>query len=540
MTLTKAAPHHAGLVAVVSILTAVPWLNPLSGGPSPSVVGWLLSTVCLVGVAVASLASGPSASNSRVVLVSLSRSFALGWLVAALISSLMALGQYFKVAEAWAPWVSGSNGVAFANLRQRNQFASLTAIGLAALLYFAARASLPRSTQPKGATPLGHSLVTATATAAIITLALLMAGNAASASRTGLFEVLMLCGLSWCWRASLPGRAKTLMLLALPLYLLSAWALPWLAGLAGVVAGDGSTALSRLAAGDLPCSSRLTLWSNVLHLIGQKPWLGWGWGELDYAHYVTLYPGERFCAILDNAHNLPLHLAVELGVPVALVACLGVVVWVWRARPWAERDAGRQLGWGVLAVLGLHSLLEYPLWYGPFQMALILSLWLLWRRSVTQKVYKPNFKKNHALALTGIALIAIFTIAFIGYAAWDYWRISQIYRPLQERAIAYRDDTLRKISPSWLFAPQVRFAALTTTPLTPENAAEQASSAADLLHFSPEPRVIERLIESLRLLGLHDTAAFHAQRYQAAFPDGYRDWLSASGPEPQDQVKRPP
>ena len=493
-------------------------------------MGILLSAVCLVLLILLQRGNNLAAQSAGG--PSLSTSLAWGWLAAALISSAIALAQFFRIADSWAPWVSASGGVAYANLRQRNQFASLTAIGLAALLYLTARASLPRSTQSKGTTPVGHSLATALALALALALAaaLLMAGNAASASRTGLFEVLMLCGLSMCWWASLPGLAKALMLLAPALYLLSAWALPWLAGLAGVVAGDGSTALSRLAAGDLPCSSRLTLWSNVLHLIVQKPWLGWGWGELDYAHYVTLYPGERFCAILDNAHNLPLHLAVELGLPVALVACLGMVVGVWLGRPWAEQDAGRQLGWAVLAVLGLHSLLEYPLWYGPFQMALLLSLWLLWRRTAAQNVYKPFFKPNRALALTGTALLAIFVIAFMAYAAWDYWRIGHIYRPVQERAVAYREDTLRKIAPSWLFAPQVRFAALTTTPLTPENAAEQASSAADLLHFSPEPRVIERLIESLRLLGLHDRAAFHAQRYQAAFPESYRDWLAASGP----------
>lgn len=37
---------------------------------------------------------------------------------------------------------------------------------------------------------------------------------------------------------------------------------------------------------------------------------------------MTLFPGERFCVLLDNAHNLPLHLAVELGVPVAALLCL--------------------------------------------------------------------------------------------------------------------------------------------------------------------------------------------------------------------------
>jgi O-antigen ligase len=118
----------------------------------------------------------------------------------------------------------------------------------------------------------------------------------------------------------------------------------------------------------------MTLWSNVLELIGQKPWFGWGWGRLDYAHYMHLYEGARFCDILDNAHNLPLHLAVELGVPMALILC-GAALWsTWRSRPWRESDPLRQLAWTVLAVLALHSLLEYPLWYGPFQMALGICL----------------------------------------------------------------------------------------------------------------------------------------------------------------------
>ena len=107
----------------------------------------------------------------------------------------------------------------------------------------------------------------------------------------------------------------------------------------------------------------------MLALIVQHPWLGWGWRELGYAHYIHLYDGPRFCDILDNAHNLPLHLAVELGVPVAVTTCGLLGWWVVRAKPWAETDATRRMAWTVLAVVGLHSLLEYPLWYGPFQIA---------------------------------------------------------------------------------------------------------------------------------------------------------------------------
>ncbi|WP_258305060.1 O-antigen ligase family protein, partial [Escherichia coli] len=75
----------------------------------------------------------------------------------------------------------------------------------------------------------------------------------------------------------------------------------------------------RMADGSQTCVGRATLWSNVLELIAQRPWAGWGWGELDYAHYIHPFAGERFCVLLDNAHNLPLHLAVELGLPAALL-----------------------------------------------------------------------------------------------------------------------------------------------------------------------------------------------------------------------------
>ena len=50
----------------------------------------------------------------------------------------------------------------------------------------------------------------------------------------------------------------------------------------------------------------------------------------------------------------------------ALALLLAGAVLVWRARPWREAQPARQLAWGVLALIGLHSLLEYPLWYSYF------------------------------------------------------------------------------------------------------------------------------------------------------------------------------
>jgi hypothetical protein len=274
----------------------------------------------------------------------------------------------------------------------------------------------------------------------------------------------------------------------------------------------------------------------VLHLIAQKPWFGWGWGELDYAHFVTLYPSERFCEILGNAHNLPLHLAVELGLPFALTFW-GVLVWlVLRAKPWREPEATRQMAWAVLAAIGLHSMLEYPLWYAPFQLAALLAVWLLWqaRSSKADNAYAGLLEKQSPAALPVIT--AALLIAVSAYVGWDYWRISQIYLPVSERSAIYREDTLDKTRDSWLFADQLKFAELGITPLTRESAPHIHALALDMLHFSPEARVAEKLIDSALWMGNPEEAAYFEQRYKVAFPQDYALWKAAQHSDPGDKA----
>jgi O-antigen ligase len=483
---------------LIVVLITLPWLNPFSFGPIPATEPFLFSGFCtavLIGVL--------GATSARRTGEKLMGAAALAWIFAAVLSAALGLLQYFGATASFGPWVNATQlGEAFANLRQRNQFATLTNIGLVALMWW--------SVQTRVATLL-------TGFVWPIVMALFIgAGNAASSSRTGLVQLVLIALLMMVWGRLNQPSVRRVVLAAGSAYVLALIALPWLIG------GDPSTsgAVARLQAGDSQCSSRLTLWSNVLHLITEKPWLGWGWGELDYAHFITLYPGARFCAILDNAHNLPLHLAVELGVPAALLICGGGLWLAWRAKPWREKDATRQLAWGVLAVILLHSMLEFPLWYGPFQMAFGLCLWLLWRtKSGSVQLANRGLSGATPPMRVGMALAAIALMAAIAYAAWDYRRVSQIFLTPATRSAAYRDDTLTKIKNSWLFQNQVRFAELTTTPLTAENAPRLNALALQMLHFSPEPSVIEKLIESAVLMGKKTEAQFYIQRYRAAFPD---------------------
>ena len=505
-------------------LLTLPWLNPFAPGPSPPVVPWLVALMASGGLLALGAARGIASAQPA------DSTFAQRWagpfawaLVAAGgVSSLMGLLQYFGLATALEPWVrQGTFGEAFANLRQRNQFASLTNMALVALIWCvvagrsqAAGAGINTSLHWREELPL------------LLATALLAIGNAASSSRTGLLQLALLCGLFGLWGGWRRPAVRRILLVAVVIYGVSSFALPLLAGLDPF----DKSMFGRLRDGDGVCESRRALWSNVLDLIALRPYLGWGWGELDYAHYMTLFDSVRFCAILDNAHNLPLQLAVELGVPLALLVCGGMAWWAWRRKPWQEVDPARQMAWGVLAVIGLHSLLEYPLWYGPFQMAAAVCVALLWRRE--KPIAAAIYESNRPLAPVIRAQAAIILIASSVYALWDYQRISQLYLAPQDRDAAYADDTIGKARNSWLFSNQVQFAELTTTPLDRSTAQYTFDTASALLHYSPEPRIIEKVIESAVMLGRDEEAVAHLGRFRAAFPKEHAAWARGNARMP--------
>ena len=537
---------------ILLLCVALPWLNPFASSPSTSVipllVSWMMAACALLAVVELPLAQprwtrldvavcsvmvvclaaslvfvpqvvdhgltmGLMASLLCVWLMvavgrraaadeGLLRWLVAGLLVAAVISAVLGALQYLGLAREMSPWVNQPlKGDAFANLRQRNQFASLTSLGLVAVLgWIAARAKVNAMTQ------VCWGL-------ALVLLNVLAAGVACSVSRTGAVQWALVGALMalWAWR-SLKNEAAQLkgvvwLALAAPV-LVAVWSviMPWLA--LETTGEWGASMILRVtgqAQDYAACGGRRVLWSNVLALIAQHPWLGWGWGETDYAHFMTAYSSMRFCDMLDNAHDFPLHLALEFGVPFALAVMAIIGVWILRRTPWREQHPWRVMAWCLVVVLGLHSLLEYPLWYGPFQMTLGLAIGLLWAQHNAPTVQARQ---------EGPMLVA--AVLFIGclYAAWDFNRVGQIYRQAASRDAAYRDNPLHHAKQSWLFKNQADFAELTTQTVNEDNAASVYLQAQRLMHYSPEARVVQRAIDSGQLLGHETQTQLLAQRLE--------------------------
>jgi len=531
-------PHPTQILAycLAILCLAYPWLNPFNFGPSVSVVSGLVAWwgAAGLGLCFITLLTGRQARW---------RALLGGWALAAGVSALMGLFQYFDQSQMLGAWVNYAGlGQAFGNLRQRNQFATLCSMGLV-LLWWGAQYARTGETDgaPSTSVQLPKPWPSAALTLAwLVGASLVCAASAASSSRTGFLQLLLLAGFAWCWRpgAGASGRAwhglrlVGFMVLA---YVLAALLLPIAAGV------DGSVFV-RMRESPQGCESRMALYRNVLYLITQKPLAGWGWGELDYAHFMTLYTtplaGVRFCAILDNAHNLPLQLAVELGLPLALLICALLLGWLLQNKPWAERVPQRQLAWGLLAMVGLHSLLEYPLWYVPFQVTTVLCLWVLHaypaQQAPSAAMADPPASAptaGHA-RIPGLALstrwFAVPMLALLcAMVSWNYWRMSQLYMTAENRAPAYRDDTHTKVQGVWFFGGHVDFATLSVTPVSDQTAPYLLQLGEHLLHFSPEAKVVEKILDAAIVLQRTDKIALYVPRFAAAFPEDYERWREA-------------
>jgi O-antigen ligase len=239
-------------------------------------------------------------------------------------------------------------GRAIGNMRQPNQLSTLLMWAIAAAVWLGVR-----SRWPKG---LLIGLVAA-----------LVFGVAMTASRTGTVGIVLLAIWGLIDRR-LPGWVRLLLLASLPLYALSWWGLEqWLS--AHGVAYYGEDQIKKTLHGDAS-SSRGRIWSNAWAMIQAHPWFGTGVGAFNFVWSMTPFP-NRPLAFFDHTHNIALQLAVEYGLPIAALVLLALLWGIGSAHPALraaedDRARGARAALFMLVLVGVHSLLEYPLWYSYF------------------------------------------------------------------------------------------------------------------------------------------------------------------------------
>jgi O-antigen ligase len=424
----SALPQAA--LAVLVMAAALSWL---AGGLPRELA---ISAVAVVALAALTVAVGTCIQPS----VALWAGLFTALLAAGATSVAIGVLQVFAP-DAWpSTWIARSAipGRAVGNLRQPNHLATLLLWSAVAVVPLLAWAS---------------SIKHAAARAVLAVLfALMLFGVVLSGSRTGLLGVAVLVAWGLLDR-SLPRLARVLLVTSPLICLAGSLLLSWWSAAHDLGALGVSTRL------DEGTGTRTVVWRETLALIARNPWLGVGFGEFNFAWTLTPF-AERGTEFFDHTHNLALHLAVELGLPLALLV-LGLLAWgLWQAFERSRHVPGpegiaRRAALVMVVLMAWHSQLEYPLWYAYF----LLPTAFAWGLCLSQPEAAPAPSASSSapwMAVGGGAMVLAAALTL-----WDYQRVVAIFAPpvddrtpLVERIVEGRH--------SWFFAHHADYALVTT------------------------------------------------------------------------------
>ena len=474
----RSAAFQAAIALAIGGVMAS-WL----GGVLPA--GLALLALGLLALVMALAAAGSAMSAADRVLPAL---FA-AWLAAGVFAALVAIVQVFAPSLPDGDWIarSGAPGRAVGNMRQPNHLATLLLWSAVAVVPLVEMGALGRIRIRRAA---------ALSLMALMVLAIMLSG-----SRTGLVGIGMLA--LWGLLDRRLSRFSRGLLLATPLMCAVSWGLTsWWATTQGAPAIG---AAARLGQGDLS-SSRFAIWRDTIELIRAQPWLGVGFGEFNFAWTLTPLP-KRPVEFFDHTHNLPLQLAVELGLPLAalVLGLLGLALWqAWRRTRAVtnETGAGLRAAFVMVLLMALHSQLEYPLWYAHF----LLPTAFMW--GLCLGAGAPAAEASGEAPppprwpiVVGVVMVIAAVVVLI-----DYRRVVVIFSP--PPGAAPLEERIADGQRSWFFAHHADYAAATTA----ERPADVMAAFKRAPHHLLDTRLMIAWAQALAQSGDVDRARYLAAR----------------------------
>jgi O-antigen ligase len=324
---------------------------------------------------------------------------------------------------------------------------------------------------------------------------LLMTGLVMANSRTAVIELAVVTlGLWWLHRR----EPVALYWRLLPLQYLLALGLVYACALAA------SHPLGRGLAGfGVGNDSRWQVWQMALEIGARAPWLGAGWREFAHAQIdsalVTVSPLN-----LDHAHNLLLNLWAETGVLGLGTFVAGLYWWLAHDKPWRETAPVSSMALGLVVILLVHSMTEFPLWWANdlfiFGIAFALLPGTTWRGSWWA-----------ALGLASIIGVSLVPLRL------DLQRAEAVYRVSGFDAPAVHEAAWAQAVQSWWFSPAVERAALLKRAPLRGQIGQDIAQSARLLHAFPDAGLLTWHLRALVLAGDEAKAMRIAQRMQLVY-----------------------
>ena len=225
----------------------------------------------------------------------------------------------------------------------------------------------------------------------------------------------------------------------------------------------------------------------------------------------------NIAGLYNNAHNLVMQFAAETGLAGLSILFATFGVWLTQARR-EERTIHQWWGFVVLAVLGIHSLLEYPLWYGYFIGIAAIAIGVMESRVLGLKL--RNTGRLLVVMLLFLGVVSTVQL-FIGYKKLES---SLAIHPLANDDVTYAPRLRESLDDAGRYALLRPYADLYESSLievSSDHLAEKLALNEKSMSFVPIGSVVYREALLLALDGRLAEAKIQLQRSIWAYPGDF-------------------
>jgi hypothetical protein len=255
------------------------------------------------------------------------------------------------------------------------------------------------------------------------------------------------------------------------------------------------------------------------------PALGVGFRQFGVHHFLlnAELPVPRVLGFTDNAHNLFLQVMAEFGTLGLLALMVGVAPWVLGLLR-QPRTPGLWWVLALAAVLAIHSMVEYPLWYAFFLGVAAVVLGLGEQRTLELVVANARLRRVRLalwsmLLLGGVVFVQVVRdyLLLENFPAFRY-RYMHASVELNKQA----GDMLAELHRTSLLSPWAELGLARTIHVSAEGLPDKLAVNSRAMRAFPIDDVVYRQAMLLALAGEEEAARRQWERAVASFP-GLRD-----------------
>jgi hypothetical protein len=279
-------------------------------------------------------------------------------------------------------------------------------------------------------------------------------------------------------------------------------------------------------------SARLQIWYDSFRLFWQSPWLGIGAGKMNAESFLLLDTTTAMASkrIFEHSHNLFLNLLTEMGIGAFLITLGFLVIW-FRKFKWC--DLNLETWWLItlVTILGLHSMLEYPLWYAYFLGVAAILLGAGDEKIITINAPQISSKLLSRITHGGLTIILLFGALNLGTMLIAHMKLANsLYQSVAADTHKLKQE-LDWVYRYTLLSPYAELTYAVSTVVDHNDIDRQIALNKSTLDFRPFSKIAYQQVVLLKLKGDDINARKLLERTLMVYPANLKGIVESMPPQ---------